>query len=518
MFHMAVSDFLVRRPRRFRAVQVVLPLEPAPVGQRDLFDDDYIRIRRFMTGNRRRSLSGTGLFEVRSIDHIPAEERHGKVWHQGPFWFTGNFVLTTMVTGFIGPAMGLGLSWSVLALVLGACFGTFFMAFHANQGPRMGLPQMIQSRAQFGVRGAVVPFAAVTFVYIGFNVFNVVLATQGLRLLLPGGRELWYVLLIGVSIILAVVGHDLLHLVQRWLTYVLIAMFGILTVGALVNLDTPEAGVADGLSWTSFLAVFSVAAGYQISYAVYVSDYSRYLPANVPAVKVISWTYLGAAGSAVWLMSLGALIASWMPAPDAITSLQEVGNGIAPGFGTAVVLVSSLALITVMAVNAYGAMLTTTSAIDSFRPVRPSVRSRVVGIVSVELVVFVVALVLPDDYLGSFNNFLLLMLYFLVPWTAVNLVDFYLVRRGEYSVSAIFDPRGMYGRWSWRGLLSFAVGFGTMVPFFATSFFTGPGAEALGGADVSFAVGLVVSGSLYFGLSRGLVAQAAPAAGATSAG
>ena len=46
--------------------------------------------------------------EVRSIDYVPRHERHGKVWHQAPFWFTGNFVLTTMVTGFTGPALGLG--------------------------------------------------------------------------------------------------------------------------------------------------------------------------------------------------------------------------------------------------------------------------------------------------------------------------------------------------------------------------------------------------------------------------
>jgi purine-cytosine permease-like protein len=68
-----------------------------------------------------------------------------------------------MVTGFIGPSLGLSLARSVAAVVLGTCFGTFFMAFHANQGPRMGLPQMIQSRAQFGVRGAILPFAAVVF-------------------------------------------------------------------------------------------------------------------------------------------------------------------------------------------------------------------------------------------------------------------------------------------------------------------------------------------------------------------
>ena len=88
-------------------------------------------------------------------DYVPWSERRGKLWHQAPFWFTGNFVLPTMVIGFLGPELGLTAGFTFLAVLLGACFGTFFMAFHANQGPRMGLPQMIQSRAQFGSRGVI---------------------------------------------------------------------------------------------------------------------------------------------------------------------------------------------------------------------------------------------------------------------------------------------------------------------------------------------------------------------------
>ena len=226
------------------------------------------------------------LIESRSIDYVPQNERHGNVWHQGPFWFTGNFVLTTMVVGFVGPSIGLDLLWSVIAVVLGAVFGTFFMAFHANQGPRMGLPQMIQSRAQFGIRGAVLPFIAVLFVYIGFNVFNVILATQGLHLVLPGASWLWYTVLILIAVAFAVVGYDLLHFIQRWLTYVLIVVFAILTVGAIAHLDAGSAIPAtSGFSWGPFLITFGAAAGYQISYAVYVSDYSRYLPQGRPGAR-----------------------------------------------------------------------------------------------------------------------------------------------------------------------------------------------------------------------------------------
>jgi purine-cytosine permease-like protein len=207
-------------------------------------------------------------------------------------------------------------------------------------------------------------------------------------------------------------------------------------------------------------------------------------------------------------MSLGALLASSLPTPDAITSVREVGNDIAPGFGTFAVVVSALALITIMAVNAYGAMLTTTSAVDAFQTVRLNIRTRVAGIVAVGLVAFVVALSLPEDYLSSFNNFVVLMLYFLVPWTAVNLVDFYFVRRGRYAITAIFDPRGIYGNWSWRGLASYGAGLIAMVPFFATSFYTGPVTTALDGADISFVIGLLVAGILYYVLNRDLDEEA----------
>ncbi|HEX3312987.1 MAG TPA: cytosine permease, partial [Streptosporangiaceae bacterium] len=94
-----------------------------------------------------------GQIEVHSIDWIPDTERHGKTWQQTMLWFLGNFQYFTIPIGFVGPALGLSLGWSILAGVLGIWFGTLFMAFHATQGPVFGLPQMIQTRAQLGYRG-----------------------------------------------------------------------------------------------------------------------------------------------------------------------------------------------------------------------------------------------------------------------------------------------------------------------------------------------------------------------------
>jgi NCS1 family nucleobase:cation symporter-1 len=107
-------------------------------------------------------------------------------------------------------------------------------------------------------------------------------------------------------------------------------------------------------------------------------------------------------------------------------------------------------------------------------------------------------------------NSLTLMLYLLVPWTALNLVDYFFVRRGHYAITDIFRPDGVYGAWGWRGLTAYAVGFAAEVPFMvlpplAGFSYTGPFPRYVGnGVDYSWLVGLVVSGVVYWALSRSL--------------
>jgi purine-cytosine permease-like protein len=292
--------------------------------------------------------------------------------------------------------------------------------------------------------------------------------------------------------------------VQRWLTYLIIAVYSVMTIAALWTLQADVALTQAHFSLDAFLVQLGAAAGYQISYSVYVSDYSRYLPHDTPARKVVWWTYLGAAGSALWLMSLGAFIASAVPEPNAIGSLRQVGNQFLPGFGTFTVLISVPTLIGIMAVNFYGAMLTGISTLDAFRKLTPGLSGRISGIAVTAVIVFAIAIAIPDKYLASFNTFILLILYFLIPWTAVNLVDFYFVRKGNYAISEMFNPAGIYGLWSRSGLTAYFAGLLAMVPFMSLSFYTGPMAQALGGADIAFMVGLPVAGIGYWLMSRGL--------------
>lgn len=440
--------------------------------------------------------------EVRSIDYIPPSERHGKAWHQAPFWFTGQLVVSTIIVGFVGPAQGLSVGWSIASGALGALAGAFLMAFHANQGPTMGLPQMIQSRAQFGVKGAALPMAAAIFLYVGLSVFGVVLGGQAISMVLPGPSLLWGALVVVLATFLAIVGHDLLHAVLRWLSYLVGPVFVVLTVLALVHLHPQPTGHTDTVA--AMLVQFVAAAGYQLGYAVFVSDYSRYLPASTSTKAVIGWTYLGAAASAIWLMALGSFIASAVPVADALPNLQDIGDRLFPGFGTFAVVVTLVpSAIALMGVNLYGSMLSGVSIAAGFRPIAVSVRARVIGIVAGGVCAYLIALAMPAAYLGTFNDFVTIVLYLLVPWSAVNLVDYYWVRRGRYAIAALFDQNGVYGRWGAAGLAAYGLGFAAMVPFMSTGFYTGAAVPALGGLDIAFAVGLVVAGGGYLVANRG---------------
>ena len=124
--------------------------------------------------------------------------------------------------------------------------------------------------------------------------------------------------------------------------------------------------------------------------------------------------------------------------------------------------------------------------------------------VLVAAVGLVLALAASDDFLTDFTTFLTLLLYMFAPWTAVNLVDFYVVRKGHYSIREIFNPAGMYGRWSARGIAAYLIGLAAMVPFNSTTLYTGPVADALDGADLSVFVGIPVAGATYVLLTRSL--------------
>jgi len=108
------------------------------------------------------------------------------------------------------------------------------------------------------------------------------------------------------------------------------------------------------------------------------------------------------------------------------------------------------------------------------------------------------ALVGRHAFLKEFSSFILFLLAFFTPWSAINLVDYYCVTKERYDVPALYDPAGRYGRWNSRGIAIYAFGVLIQMPFIATGFYTGPLVDKLGGTDISWIIGLLVPAVLYY--------------------
>ena len=446
--------------------------------------------------------------EARSIDWVPNSERHGKVSHLGPLWFVSNINLTAMATGVAALSIGAGLMWTIVATVVGSLFGTFFMAFHSAQGPQLGLPQLVQSRPQFGYIGAAITvwvFALVN--YVAYNTSDALLSGAAFNTLFGIPTGVGYFLAAGIAALIALFGYRWIHKVNQWLNWPLMAIMVVLTVAAFSDSQLASDAFAFGaFDLASFMTVFIIVAGFQLGWAPYVSDYSRYLPANVGVRSTFWWTYLPSGLSAIWVFVLGAVMSAADPnAADPVLAYRGAGDRLVDGFGWVAVFGLLLGLLSVMAINQYGGMMSMISIRDSFKPVVSSVRVRAVGIAIMFVMVWGIAQFVGIERFNSFYaNVLIFLAYLFTPWTAINLVDYFWVRKGNYVISEIFRADGIYGRWGWRGNVAYLVTLAVMAPFMVTTPFTGFAAAALGGVDWSVFIGLPLAGGLYIWLCRDL--------------
>ncbi|MGW4272626.1 purine-cytosine permease family protein [Streptomyces seoulensis] len=456
------------------------------------------------------------MVEQRSIDVIPDEERHGTAFSQFTLWLGANLQITTVVTGGLAVVFGGDVVWSVTGLLLGNLLGGAVMALHSAQGPRLGLPQMISSRAQFGVRGAVVPLALVVVMYIGFFASGSVLAGQAVGKLTHLGAVPGIVLFALVTGAMATVGYRVIHALGRVASVVCALAFVYLGIRLLDRVDLADMAHQHHFSLPMFLLAVSLSASWQLAFGPYVADYSRYLPRTTSARATFGWTLAGTVLGAQWSMTFGVLVAATAGAAFVDDQVgYVVGLGGAGLIASFLYFVIALGKLTVNVLNTYGGFMSIVTSVSGFRGQRVlSGRARTAYIAGIMAAGTAVALAGRNSFLDAFADFLLFLLTFFTPWSAINLVDYYLISRERYDLAALSDPNGRYGGWRWTALLVYGVGVAVQLPFLSTSFYTGPLVAPLGGADISWIVGLVVPAVLYgvLGARRARSAPAGPAA------
>ncbi|MFD5199633.1 purine-cytosine permease family protein [Streptomyces sp. NPDC058375] len=449
-------------------------------------------------------MAAEDLVERRSIDVVPDDERHGTAFSQFTLWLGANLQITAVVTGALAVVSGGDVVWSVVGLLLGNLLGGAVMALHSAQGPKLGLPQMIQSRAQFGVKGAVVPLLLVILMYVGFFASGSVLAGQATAQLMHTNDTTGIVVFAVVTAVMAAVGYRVIHVLGRVASVVCALAFVYLGIRLLDRVDLSALLGDAHFDLPMFLLAVSLSASWQLAFGPYVADYSRYLPRTTSGRSTFWWTLSGSAIGSQWSMTFGVLVAA--TAGEAFLANQVgyvVGLGGAGLIASFLYFVIALGKLTINVLNTYGGFMSMVTSISGFRGQRTlSPRGRAVYIGLIMVAGTALALLGKDSFLTSFKDFLLFLLTFFTPWSAINLVDYYLISRERYDIPALSDPRGRYGAWRWDALTVYGIGVLAQLPFLVTHFYTGPLADPLGGADVSWIVGLVVPAVLYWLLAR----------------
>ncbi|WP_149563763.1 purine-cytosine permease family protein [Streptomyces cacaoi] len=443
----------------------------------------------------------SGVVERRSIDVVPDEERYGTAFSQFTLWLGANLQITAVVTGALAVVFGVSALWALIGLLIGNLLGGAVMALHSAQGPRLGLPQMISSRAQFGVRGAVVPLLLVIVMYIGFFASGTVLAGQAVGELTHLGDTAGIVLFALITGVAAAIGYRVVHALGRIAGLVCALTFVYLGIRLLQRADLGTLLDDHSFSLPMFLLAISLSASWQLAFGPYVADYSRYLPRSTSSRATFWWTLGGSALGSQWSMTFGALAAA--AAGDAFVG-HEVGYIVGLG-GTGALATSclyfviALGKLTINVLNTYGGFMSVVTGVSGFRGRRTlSPAGRAAYIAGIMIAGTIVALLGKDSFLSSFKDFLLFLLTAFTPWSAINLVDYYLVAKERYDLAALSDPEGRYGAWRWRALAIYGIGVAAQFPFLATNFYTGPLVAPLGGADISWLVGLAVPAALYW--------------------
>jgi NCS1 family nucleobase:cation symporter-1 len=459
--------------------------------------------------------------ERRGIRPVPPEHRYGSTKRLMTLWFGAQINPTTMFVGALGTAsfIGLGWEWGVVAIVLGNLVGSVTVAMLGVIGVRTGSPQLQQSREAFG-RTVHFPAALTWITQIGFEALESIFAAEALKVLTGMSFYLGLAITFACMGIVSVIGYEAIHLFQKVMAGVLLVLFAVITVKTFLRGPHVIQHLPGGSFEGGFVLMVAIVLSYAISWGVCPSDYSRYLPKDSSTTATFSAIFFPMVVGMIWIEILGFAASSLLAGLSTMAGV----NGIMGGgtLGDVAMLAMFLGTVSIMMVSDYsGALAAQALGLPIVRPVATAISAACA---------FGIAAWLNTGSTGSkFEDVLLLISYWIAPWSAVVLIDWArrtkrLQWRHHSTIleSAYSDLRAGWREWS--AVIAVVVGFVVSMPFSDTTtgydiaaahpatkwFFGGFANHFMAGGTTAFYVGFVVGAVVYLGL---LAAGKSPAAG-----
>ena len=431
-------------------------------------------------------MEGTGSTAV--SEPVPAAQKIMRM--DRVFWshFSPNLGPGGWVTGVLLVRLGLDFRWGLAAILVGNLVGAVPVALAAAIGPKTGLPQMEASRRALGRIGLRLP-AFLNWIYcVGWDAVNNVPAAAALIALVAlyaAPPPFWLALgvLAAIQMVASIYGHHVVQALQKYLGGLLLVVLA--AVGLLVLGRTGGIPIASHPpTVATFILATAILASFNLSWASYSSDYTRYLPADAPPRRVVGLALAGLLGSAIPFQLLGLLTAGGIGEASPIAVIAGLQHAAGP-LGPVVLGAIALSSITGNSFNDNTA---------SYSLISAGIRvPRVLAAILTASLGYGLAVAGAGRYADLYTSYLVVTLYWIAPWTGIVLADWYLVG-GRPRV----DPPG----WTLGATIFLVTAVLTVALFSTSDLYTGPVARLLGGADIGYYVGFLMALLWYAAAAR----------------
>lgn len=445
------------------------------------------------------------------LQPVPEAARTRSVSGQFWIWAGANIAPINWVLGALGISLGLGLADTMIVLVAGNFVGMALFGLFVLLGQRTGATGMVLARAAFGRRGGYVPATVQAVLAIGWCAVNtwiildLVLALFGeLGLVDPAAPNIATkivvaALIMAVQVVISWIGYRAISAFEKWTVPPTIVVLVGMSVVAWTRLDIdwsyagPPGGVLEGPErFAAMTAVMTaIGIGWGITWFTYAADYSRFVSTSVPRRRLYLASVLGQFVPVVWLGLLGASLATKNGQADPGALIVEAYGALA--IPVLFLVVHGPIATNILNIYTFGVA---TQALD----LKLSRRTLSV-VVGVFALLCVVLFVLRGDFATVLDTWLVSLVAWVASWGGVMLVHFYVLERNADRTERLFDPVGTrrIPDFNPAALGAFAAGVvATWLFMYGESeLFRGPIATALGGVDLSWLAGGVVSASLY---------------------
>ncbi|MBO0802551.1 MAG: cytosine permease [Nocardiopsaceae bacterium] len=433
--------------------------------------------------------------EPGGAEFIPRDERHGRPIQLFWTWTSPNMEFATIFVGVLAvAAFGLSFTESVLAIVVGSALGGITQALLSMRGPRLGVPQMVISRLGFGYWGNALP-AGINSVVAGIGWFavNSISGALALNTLTSLPQVLCLLIVVAAQIALAFFGHNLIHVFERYAFPVLAVIF---LIASGVILSKAHPGTAHHTVPGAFLIALGATFGYAVGWNPYASDYTRYYRPDANRKAIGCWAGLGLFLSCALLETVGAAAATAVNDSGAFLGPNPTGvfTGLLPSvLADFTLLAICIGAIAANALNIYSGAISF-NAIGFRLPLRTR---RAIVALGFGAVGFFLAWSQLSNAGSTYNDFLLIIAYWIAPWLAVMFCDQFLRRRqSPDSVSRLlFDSAHA----NWAGPVAMLVGGGLSIWLFSnqTKYIGLVPSHAGAAGDLTFEAGFLLTAAIY---------------------